>query len=293
MTDAVTRRAAAVGLLLSGFGPAAEAATAAPRRVVSIGQCLDVVLTQVADRGQIAALSHFSRDPETSTIAGLARTLPYTHGSAEEVLALEPDLVIASRRSGLQTRAALKMMGVRVKEFGVPESVEASLKQVRDVAKLVGRSAFGEKVVAQIERALAEAAPPPGHRPIKALIYEGKGLAAGRGTLVDEMMTLCGFENVAGRYGLKKWGSVPLEMVLADPPEVLLAGEAFQGAPNWADRIIRHPALRSLELNTFRAAFHQRLLYCGGPVLIQTAAALKKAREETLAWQARRLSTVS
>ena len=293
MTDAVTRRAAAVGLLLSGFGPAAEAATAAPRRVVSIGQCLDVVLTQVADRGQIAALSHFSRDPETSTIAGLARTLPYTHESAEEVLALEPDLVIASRRSGLQTRAALKMMGVRVKEFGVPESVEASLKQVRDVAKLVGRSAFGEKVVAQIERALAEAAPPPGHRPIKALIYEGKGLAAGRGTLVDEMMTLCGFENVAGRYGLKKWGSVPLEMVLADPPEVLLAGEAFQGAPNWADRIIRHPALRSLELNTFRAAFHQRLLYCGGPVLIQTAAALKKAREETLAWQARRLSTVS
>ena len=293
MTDAVTRRAAAVGLLLSGFGPAAEAATAAPRRVVSIGQCLDVVLTQVADRGQIAALSHFSRDPETSTIAGLARTLPYTHGSAEEVLALEPDLVIASRRSGLQTRAALKMMGVRVKEFGVPESVEASLKQVRAVAKLVGRSAFGEKVVAQIERALAEAAPPPGHRPIKALIYEGKGLAAGRGTLVDEMMTLCGFENVASRYGLKKWGSVPLEMVLADPPEVLLAGEAFQGAPNWADRIIRHPALRSLELNTFRAAFHQRLLYCGGPVLIQTAAALKKAREETLAWQARRLSTVS
>ena len=225
-----------------------------------------------------------------------AKISPDTAGRRSEgvsVSSAPSESRIASRRSGLQTRAALKMMGVRVKEFGVPESVEASLKQVRDVAKLVGRSAFGEKVVAQIERALAEAAPPPGHRPIKALIYEGKGLAAGRGTLVDEMMTLCGFENVASRYGLKKWGSVPLEMVLADPPEVLLAGEAFQGAPNWADRIIRHPALRSLELNTFRAAFHQRLLYCGGPVLIQTAAALKKAREETLAWQARRLSTVS
>lgn len=293
MTDAVTRRAAAVGLLLSGLGSAAEAGIAAPRRVVSIGQCLDVVLTQVADREQIAALSHFSRDPETSTIADLARTLPYTYESAEEVLALEPDLVIASRRSGLQTRTALKLMGVKVKEFGVPESVAASLKQVRDIAKLVGRPARGEMAVARIEDALAQAAPPPGHRPIKALIYEGKGLAAGHGTLVDEMMTLCGFENVAGRYGLKKWGNVPLEMVLANPPEVLLAGEAFHGAPTWADRIIRHPALRSLEPNTFRAAFHQRLLYCGGPVLIQTAAALKKAREDTLTWQARRFSTVS
>lgn len=292
MTDAVTRRAAAVGLLLSGLGSTAEAGIATPRRVVSIGSCLDVVLSEVADREQIGALSHFSRDPDTSTIAGLARTLPYTHESAEEVLALGPDLVIASRRSGLQTRTALKLMGVRVREFGVPENVEASLKQVRDIARLVGRSARGEKVVAQIEGALAEATPPPGHRPIKALIYEGKGLAAGRGTLVDEMMTLCGFENVADRYGLKKWGSVPLEMVLADPPEVLLAGEAFQGAPNWADRIIRHPALRSLEPDTFRAAFHQRLLYCGGPVLIQTAAALKKARLDALTWRARRFSTL-
>jgi iron complex transport system substrate-binding protein len=292
VTDPVTRRAAAVGLLLSGLGGTAQASVAA-RRVVSIGQCLDVVLTQVADRDQIAALSHFSRDPETSTIADLARMLPYTHETAEEVLALGPDLVIASRRSGLQTRTALKMMGVKVKEFGVPESVAASLKQVRDIAKLVGRPARGEMVVARIERALAEAAPPPGHRPIKALVYEGKGLAAGHGTLVDEMMERCGFENVAGRYGLKKWGNVPLEMVLADPPEVLLAGEAFQGAPTWADRILSHPALHSLEPSTFRASFHQRLLYCGGPVLIQTAAALKKARQDALAWQARRLSTVS
>lgn len=288
MTDAVTRRAAAVGLLLSGLGGAAQASTVAPRRVVSIGSCLDVVLTEVADRDQIAAISHFSRDPDTSTIADLARTLPYTSETAEEVLALNPDLVLASRRSGLQTRAALKMMGVRVKEFGVPESVEASLKQVRDVAKLVGRPERGEMVVARIERALAAAAPPPGQRPLKALIYQSNGFAAGHGTLVNEMMERCGFENVAGRYGLKKWGNVSLENLLADPPEVLLAGEPLRGAPTWADRIIRHPALVSLEPTTFRASFHQRLLYCGGPVLIQTTAALSKAREDALRWRGRR-----
>ena len=288
MTDAVTRRAAAVGLLLSGFSGAAQASAAAPRRVVSIGSCLDVVLTEVADREQIAALSHFSRDPDTSTIADLARTLPYTRETAEEVLALNPDLVLASRRSGLQTRAALKMMGVRVKEFGVPESVEASLKQVRDIARLVGRPERGEMVVARIEQALASATPPPGQRPLKALIYQSNGLVAGHGTLVDEMMARCGFENVAGRYGLKKWGNVALESLLADPPEVLLAGEPLHGAPTWADRIIRHPALVSLEPTTFRASFHQRLLYCGGPVLIQTAAALNKAREDALRWRGRR-----
>ena len=35
-----------------------------------------------------------------------------------------------------------------------------------------------------------------------------------------------------------------------------------------------------------RAVFPERLLFCGGPVLIQTAAALKRARIDALARQA-------
>src|SRR4051794_24237649 len=42
-------------------------AWAAPQRVVSLSPCLDVILVNVADRDQIAALSHFSRE-DTSTI---------------------------------------------------------------------------------------------------------------------------------------------------------------------------------------------------------------------------------
>ncbi len=289
MTDAVTRRAAAVGLLLSGLGASAQA-SAAPRRVVSIGSCLDVVLMEVADRGQIAALSHYSRDPQSSTVAERARTYPFTHESAEEVVALEPDLVLASKRSGMQTRAALKRHGLRVEEFDVPDHVAASLDQVRKIAGLVGAPARGEAVVRRIEAALAAAAPRPGQPRPKALIYQANGFAAGSKTLVGEMMERCGFENVASRYGLKKWGNIPLERVLADPPQVLLAGEREPGAPNWAERIISHPALESLEPTTYRAAFNQRLLYCGGPVLIETAAVLRRAREETLVWSARRRS---
>jgi iron complex transport system substrate-binding protein len=77
------------------------------------------------------------------------------------------------------------------------------------------------------------------------LIYQPNGFAAGPGTLVDEMMERAGFDNVARRYGLKTWGNVPLERLLADPPEVLLAGEPAPGARSWADRVMTHPALKS------------------------------------------------
>ncbi|WP_454759530.1 ABC transporter substrate-binding protein [Caulobacter segnis] len=281
----ITRRVATAGLLATG---AFARPQDAPRRAVSIGACLDVMLLDLADRDQIVAVTHFARDSDVSTIAARARDLPFTHETVEEVMALKPDLVLASKRTALQTRTTLKAFGVRVVEFPVSESVAASLDQVRQVAALLGHAARGEALVGRIERAVAKAEPKPGERPLKALVYQSNGLVAGKGTLVGEMLERCGFENVAGRYGLKKWGNVSLEQLLADPPEVLLAGEAWAGAPTWADRTIRHPALQSLEPRTFRASFHQRLLYCGGPVLIDTAAALRKARREAQAWAARR-----
>lgn len=285
----LTRRAAAAGLLSLTAGAPPER----PQRIVSIGSCLDIVLMEVADRRQIAALSHFSRDPDVSTMASRARTYPFTREGAEEVVALKPDLVLASKRSGLYTRTALKAQGLRVVEFDVPNTVEASLDQVRQIAELVGNPARGEAVVARIQKALDDAAPKPGEPRLGALVYQSGGLVAGRGTLVGDMLERCGFDNLAGRYGLKKWGNVSLETLLADPPTVLLAGSRWEGVPSWADRVVSHPALKSLEPNTFRGVFHQRLLYCGGPVLVQTAAALAKARKDALAWNARRHSSVA
>jgi iron complex transport system substrate-binding protein len=87
---------------------------------------------------------------------------------------------------------------------------------------------------------------------------------------------------IAQRYGLKKWGNVPLERLLDDPPEVLLAGQAAPNAPTFAEKILNHPALASISPRMTRAVFPERLLYCGGPGLIDTAAALAAARRQVL-----------
>jgi iron complex transport system substrate-binding protein len=250
--------------------------------VVSLNQCLDAVLLQVADRSQIAALTYRSRDPEVSIVADQARSFPFTRETAEEVVALRPDLVIAGRRSALQTRLTLKRLGIRVEEFSVPESVAASLAQVRRIAGLVGQAGRGEALIARIQAALARAAPPKGSPTLPAIIYQSRGLVAGRDTLVSEMMARCGLENVAARYGLRKWGSVPLERLVADPPQVLLVGEPPPGTPSWADRIVLHPVLSRLEPRMHRVPFPPRLLYCGGPTLIESAAVLADARRQTL-----------
>lgn len=257
-----------------------------PQRIVSLNPCLDVILVRVADRAQIGALSHYAREDYGSTIADLARTLPFTYETAEEVLALRPDLVLTGRHSSLATRNALDRLGIRTSLFGVPDTVAESLEQVREIARQAGHPERGEAVVARIEAALVAAAPSPGTKPVSALVFQPGGFASGPGTLMDEMMMRAGLRNAAERYGLRRTGNVPLERVIADPPEILLSGEPYPGAPSWAERVMEHPALDRVAGDMQHAVFPERLLFCGGPVLIQTAAALKRARETALSRQA-------
>jgi iron complex transport system substrate-binding protein len=279
----ITRRAA----LSAGVGAGAAVAlggagTPPPQRIVSLTPCLDAILVRVADRRQIAALSHYSREPGGSSIVEIARTLPVTYGSAEEVMALRPDLLLAGNLTPPATRAALARMGIHGEEFPAPDTVADSLAQVARVARLAGHPERGETLVAAIRAAIAAAAPPPGTPRLTALVFQANGFASAEGTLVDEMLRRTGFTNMAPRYGLTRTANVPLEALIADPPDVLLAGQLHPGAPSWADRVLAHPALARLSGRMRRAVFPQRLMNCGGPVLIEAARTLAAARDDAL-----------
>ncbi len=276
----MTRRAAVAAALAAGPAyAAAPAAMAQPRRIASLNPCLDTMLVHLADRAQIAALSHYAREPGGSTIADVARTLPFTYETAEEILALGPDLVLASRHSSPATRAALARIGVPVATFGVPDTVAASQVQIVEVARAIGQPARGAALAAEVEAALAAAAASARRPPVRALVFQSRGLAAGAGTLIDELLRRTGYENVAHRYGVASWGNVPLERLLEDPPELLLCGEAAPGAPTWSERLLTHPALARVAPRMQRATFPAACLYCAGPVLLKTAPLLAAARD--------------
>jgi len=271
---ALTALALAAGLALP--------AQAEPRRIVSVNPCLDAILVAVADRGQVAAVDHYSHEPENSSLDADGRRLPFTYGTAEEIVALRPDLVLAPRIYPPSTLRAIAALGIRVELFDLPESVQASLAQVDRIAAITGHPDRGRRLRAEIEAALAAAAPRPGQPRLGALTFHGGGVASAQGTLMDELLRRAGFVNQATRYGLRQTGYVPLERLVADPPEVLLAAPPEPGRPDWADRVVNHPALRSIGSRMIREPFPTRLTHCGGPVIIEAAAALAQARDDAL-----------
>ena len=260
-------------------GVHAEAAPARPMRIVSLNMCVDAILVELVSHDRIAALSHYARDPQRSTISEVARHLPITYETAEEVVALRPDLVLTSRHSAPATRNALKRVGIRFEIFTVPQTIAGSLEQVRHVARLLGSEREGEALVARIEQALEAARLPAGEEPLTAAVYQPGGLSAGANTAIGELMQLTGLQNIAARYGVQDYRPLPLEVLVSAPPDVLLVGETSPGAPLRTERIVRHRALRALESQMTQEVFPARLLYCAGPTMIHAADTLVRARE--------------
>ena len=65
------------------------------RRIVSLDLCTDQLLVELVARERIAAVTYLAAHASLSAIPEQARGLPITHGGAEDVLRLDPDLVLA------------------------------------------------------------------------------------------------------------------------------------------------------------------------------------------------------
>ncbi|WP_375395869.1 ABC transporter substrate-binding protein [uncultured Sphingomonas sp.] len=249
---------------------------ASPRepRVVSINPCVDAVLMHVADPSQIAGISHYSQDPRATSIGlVLANRFRATSGTAEEVVALAPDIVLSGSHVSPATTMALDRMHIRLVQYPVPSTVTESETQVRDIAARVGHPTRGETLAAAID---AAARPVAGVR-VPALIWQAGGLVPGSGTLADDLMTRAGFRNMSAAYGLKQWDILPLEYLIARPPHVLLSVGA---AETGTDRLTSHPAVARLAQRITVAPYPSRLLSCGGPTIVAAMTRLRTVRSE-------------
>lgn len=252
----------------------AAPSAAAPMRVVSVNPCVDAILVEVADSRQIAGISHYSQDPRsTSMNLATAKRFVATAGTAEEIVALAPDLVLSGSHVAPATSAALRRMGVPIVEIGIAETIAQSRAQIRTIAAAVGQPARGETLVARIDAAVAAAytADPP----LPALIWAGGGLVPGSVTLADDLLRTSGFRNMSRDYGLQKWDVLPLEKLVASPPRVLLTTRT----PPGEDRMLGHPVLRPLAAQVAVRRFPERLLNCGGPTIIAALSQLAAVRK--------------
>lgn len=240
-------RATCLGLLvamLCATSALAAAPAARPGRVVSLNLCADHYVVRLAERSHIASLSPLAVDPELSAVATEAAELPRNRGRAEDVITLNPDLVVAGTTTDAATLGLLRRLGIPLIALETASSTEEVRVQTRRLAAALGEVEKGEAWIATMDKALASGRP-AAMKP-RALYWNENGFSVGKGTLMDEFFERAGLINVARESGLAGYGRIPLEALVLAAPDLLVMSAESRGRPSNARALLAHPALKAV-----------------------------------------------
>ena len=231
-------------------------------RVVSLNLCTDQMLVLLAPE-KVAALSPLARDPAISYVASDAARLPVVRASAEAVLRLHPDLVVAAPYGAQTTLALLAQEQVPILRISLPDDFAAIRRMTRQFAQALGVPERGEALLAGMDATLAGVKRPD--HDMRALAWEPRGFTEGPGTFMDAVLHAAGMSNASdGRR-------VGLEALLRRPPDMLVV-PATPDWPSLATALLQHPALAGLP----RRMIPPALTICAGPFSAEAAAMLAR-----------------
>jgi iron complex transport system substrate-binding protein len=221
---------------------------ARPQRVVSQAVGTDELLLALADPGQIAALSHISRDARFSPVAAEAARYPALRDSdAESVLRFRPDLVLAASFTRPETLALLRRAGVRLVVLDRFDTLEDIYASLRILGRELGQEARAEALIASCRgRVDALAARLKGARPVRVLTAAAYPVTAGAGTTFQDLCDHAGAVNAAAEAGLRGHAPTPTEKLLTWNVEVLVLSGDRPDASDTRIRLAELPHYRAL-----------------------------------------------
>lgn len=229
-----------------------------PKRIVSLTYGTDEILTALLSPARIAAYSKYAGDDGISfltkdEVSRVGRTVDM---EPEHILAIAPDLVIASTSTPMQTVEVLTHSGIPVYVSSIPTTVEEMKEKVRGVAKAVHEEEKGKALVSDMESKLAALASklsvvsPDKER--VALGMSFRGILGKKGTLFSDVLRLAHVKDGAAVYEVPKGADAYLSLEILpkiDPDVILLPTwrvKAGDDTKAFEEGLLSNPALREV-----------------------------------------------
>ncbi len=126
-----------------------------PQRIASLSLCSDELLLQLADHNHIISLSYLATDSRYSSFISEndidLSDIYLNRGQAEEIIPLEPDLVLSSRFSATNAVNLLQNFGYPVTSLGFPATLNQAFQQIEELAILLHEKERGDLLVQQFQ----------------------------------------------------------------------------------------------------------------------------------------------
>jgi iron complex transport system substrate-binding protein len=270
-------RVASVALLATACISASAAAP--PQRIVSMNVCTDQLVWRIARRSRIASLSFIAADPRTSAIAHELGQLHLNHGIAEEVLSLNPDLIVTGAFGFRPTVAVLRRLGYAVVELPMAERLTDVVASIAHLGKILQEPARAEALIRHFEQELGRLTyAGDGPRPL-FVNYDANGWTTGQTGLLADIVHRAGLSTPGDRLGFESSNRIGVETLLLLAPDLIDLGYAWDDPPALASEQHRHPAVRAVLAHTGKIDIPDSAWLCGGPHSLDALEQLRDARE--------------
>jgi iron complex transport system substrate-binding protein len=229
-------RKVTIAALLALIASSAALATPPPQRVVSLDYCADQFVLKLLPRTRILAVSP-DAEKHFSYMRHSAKGIQTVRPVAEDVLTIEPDLVVRSYGGGPNATRFFEHAGIAVLQIPYASNLAGIRTTVQFLADRLGVPEKGAELVAEIDRRLQDLGALSSDR--SALYMTPTGVTSGPGTLIHEMLAAAGLLNFEREAG---WRSIPLERLAYEQPDVVAAAFFNSDGNNpslWSP--MRHP----------------------------------------------------
>ncbi|WP_323845494.1 ABC transporter substrate-binding protein [Microbulbifer magnicolonia] len=209
-------------------------------RIASLNLCLDQVLLNWVAPEKIASVTWLSAN-EHYRSAPLPQHVQLNRGQAEELLRLQPDLILVGQYGAQRAARRLRDLGMNVVSIPDAYSLAQLLEQLGALESTLGQLPPLQRQKRQLEELLARPVPTD---KASALILSANNITYGGGMLEHQLLERAGFDNLAAARGIEQLGRVSLEEVIAMRPDLLVfyGGEQDFAVAHLA---ARHPVLKN------------------------------------------------
>lgn len=217
-------------------------------RVVSLAPNLTETLFAVGAGEQVVGVTMFCDYPEEALTRTQVGGFTSDTISIEQIIALDPDLVLATGGFQLETIQALEPLGIPVIALD-PNRLDTVMEMIQLVGQLTGHDDEAELVVADMEQRVAAvvdtAAGIPAEERLTVYwqIWDEPLMSAGPSAFPGQLIELAGGSNVFGDSG-EFYPMVSAEEVVSRDPQVIMGPnshgdrltiETFQQRPGWTE----------------------------------------------------------
>ena len=221
-----------------------------PQRIVSLTLATDEILLSLVATERVRAVTYLAGDSIWTNVSEIARQVEHTvQSDPEQIIALEPDLVLAATYNNPDHIKLLRDAGIPVVVVSLFDSVDQVADNIRYVAQLTGDEARAEELIAAMEERLAaiEAMAAKAETKPRVLFYTAFGSSAGKGSTFSDIVQRAGGINLGDEALDGPFGEISLEKIVELNPDVIITDE-FSPEDNakWQENFSNHPALANV-----------------------------------------------